>query len=222
MSALVDAVRAEARKAATQPVLWATGAAAVAGAVAVTLLVRRSFADAPAAELVGVALGLVQAGPVAAGAVLGAAEYRGGLHGTSMLAVPRRGLLLVARWAVGVAVLAAVAGLVVAAVAAAAGVPVGESGGLGPQVLWVAASAWAAMLVADAARSALAGTSAVLAVLWIAPAALRAGLPEWVRLLPDRVGAVMLDGTWPDAPWVALAWLGACAAVGAAAAWREA
>lgn len=228
MSATIGAVWAEAVKAFTLRPFLLPALAAVAACVAATALMRQSADGATAPQIAGAALGFAQAGPVAVAAVLGASEYRGGQRATSLCAIPRRGVSLVARWVVGLAASAVVAGVVVVAVALVGGLPIDGAGGIGvlgglwPRVVWVAAASWAALLVADAARSSLAGAGVVLAVVWIGPAALRAASPAALRFLPDAAAADLLGGFWPGSvPWAALGWLGACALASALAARRE-
>lgn len=216
-------VAPEVRKILTLPSGWSGAAAALVVGVVLVSLVRASYPEATADAVLALAWTLVQAGPVAVGAVLGAHEYRGGQHRTTLLATPRRARLLLARWVVG-AVVVGVVGVAVGVVGRLAlGRPITDAGAAAPVAVWLAAVAWAGWLVADATRSALAGVGSVLAVVWIVPAILRGPAPDLARLLPDDAATTLLQGTWPvGVPWAALAWLAVCAMASAAAAAREA
>lgn len=218
MSSLAPAVR----KIVTLPSAWFGAAVALGVCVVVVSLVRASYPTATTDAVLTLAWTLVQAAPVAVGAVLGSHEYRGGQHRTSVLATPRRSWLMMARWLAGAGACCAL-GLAVAVVGRLALGLAALDSGVAPVAVWLAAGAWAAWLVADTTRSALAGVASVLAVVWILPALLRGSAPDLARLLPDDAATSLLEGAWPGSvPWAALVWLAACAMASACAAFREA
>lgn len=183
------ALSAEARKIGTLgPLWWATiGAVGAATAVALADLAR----------------GLVQAGPLAVGAVLGAAERR--QLAAAWIAVPRRAAWLTARWlSVGIT-LAALAALVTVATRA----PLGAGGQWWGTWAWLWGVALAGFLLADLTGSAIAAAVTTLTVLWVAPIALQSfdGATRW---LPD---ATPLAGWAGVHPAVAATWLGVAATV---------
>ena len=219
---MIGALRAEARTVLTLRPYLVAAMVAVVVAVGCALLVRSAYEQAGAPVLT-MSLGLAQAGPVAVAAVLAAHEYRGGQHATSLRAVPRRGVLLVARWVAWAVAGAVVAALGVVGAALTAGIPAADLGPWWAAVVWVAGVSWAAAAVADATRSALAGAVTVLGVVWVVPALARTAWPDAGRWLPDSAGSHLLAGEWPgEFPWAAVAWLAACALASALAARREA
>lgn len=203
------ALRAELRRSATLPPLgWAT-AGGVLLAVGVVLLLRQSSGGAPATAVADLSRGVVQAAAVVAGAVLGAAEWPH--RSIAWLAVPRRIVWWASRWMVAGVATAFVAALLTAASRAPLGVLDGWPGAW----LWLWAVAMAAHLAAEVTRSVLAGSVAVLAVLWIAPGLLRP-FPAAMAWLPD---ATPLGGWAGVRPGVGVGWLIAVASAAALRAW---
>ncbi|MDO5093959.1 MAG: hypothetical protein Q4D79_11185 [Propionibacteriaceae bacterium] len=197
------ALNAEARKIGTLPPLWWAAMGAVGATIVVARLLRNAYPDAAAVMLADLARGLVQAGPLAVGAVLGAAERR--QLAAAWIAVPRRAMWLAARWLGALLTLAAVAALVTLASRA----PLGADGQWWGTWAWLWGVALAGFLLADLTDSAIAAAGVTLSVLWVAPIALQSfdGATRW---LPD---ATPLAGWAGVHPTVAAAWLGVASAV---------
>ena len=191
------ALAAEVRKQVTLPGAWWATVGAVGMAAVLVLLLQGGHPEAPAEAVADLARGLVQAGAVAVGVVLGAAEQQ---HlATARLAVPSRPIWLGARWLVAVFA----TGLVAVVMVIAGRISVGAGGQWLGQWAWLWGVAMAAFLLAELTGSALSGALAVLTVLWIAPV-VAAGLPELGDWLPDASPLAGWSGVHPG---VAVGWL---------------
>ncbi|MDO5084427.1 hypothetical protein EII34_15405 [Arachnia propionica] len=191
------ALAAEVRKQATLPTTWWATAGALGATVVLVVLLRVGHPEAPAEAVADLARGLIQAGAVAVGVVLGTAEQR--QMATARLAVPSLPVWLGARWLVALSA----TGLVAAAMVIAGRVTVAAGGQWLGQWAWLWGVAMAAFLLAELTGSALSGALAVLTVLWIAPA-VATGLPRLKDWLPDVSPLAGWSGVHPG---VALGWL---------------
>lgn len=191
------ALAAELRKIITaRPLLWATLGALVVAA-GVPLLLRNSFQGIDAELTADRARGLIQAGALGLGAVLGGLEAR---HlTTAWLAVPRRWVWLVAHWAGVVVTTLLVTGLMTLLSRA----PIRAEGEWVGSWLWFSAVTLAVFLLAELLRSPLLATVAVMVVLWVAPLVLR-NVGAIIRWLPD---GAPFNGWEEVRPGIAACWL---------------
>ncbi|MDO5068509.1 MAG: hypothetical protein Q4D96_14615 [Propionibacteriaceae bacterium] len=195
------ALAAEVRKQATLPTTWWATAGALGATVVLVVLLRVGHPEAPAEAVADLARGLIQAGAVAVGVVLGAAEQR--QMAAARLAVPSRPVWLGACWLVALSA----TGLVAAAMVISGRATVAAGGQWLGQWAWLWGVAMAAFLLAELTGSALSGALAVLTVLWIAPA-VATGLPRLRDWLPDASPLAGWAGVHPGAAlgWLAVIW----------------
>lgn len=229
---LVRAIVAELAKLATMPsVVLSILGSVVAAPLLAWVLAAGSDPDAPTSALAVVAatVAVVQAGPILVAVLAVGTEYAGRQIATTLVAVPRRGVLLAAKAIATLAVVAILSALMVALATVAATWTLAEHAALvdvdheAARLVGAAASlvlvAALAFGLAVTLRSTIAPLVSMLTLV-LAVSPLVATFSEHARWLPDRAGALLYLPTGdevlsrPGGGLVLVAWVVAVGIIG--------